>query len=54
MASSGMLHHVALLTTFISEERIPYIIKVTRIGEPVTTIAVQSISSQLASVAIYG
>jgi hypothetical protein len=33
MPSSEMLRHVALVQTDISEERIAYIIRVTRIGE---------------------
>jgi hypothetical protein len=33
MASSGMLHHVALVRTDVSEELSPSIIRVTRIGE---------------------
>jgi hypothetical protein len=33
MVCSGMLHHVALVRTDISEERIASILRVTRIGE---------------------
>jgi hypothetical protein len=39
--SSGMLHHVTLVTTGVSEERIASIIKVTRIGV-LETLAVTS------------
>jgi hypothetical protein len=42
MASSGMLRHVALVTTDVSEELRSYIIRVTRIGELRTTLAVTS------------
>jgi hypothetical protein len=37
MASSGMLHHVALVETDVLEERITSIIRVTRIAELGTT-----------------
>jgi hypothetical protein len=40
MASSGMLHRVAVVRTDIAEERITSIIRVTRIGELGTTLAV--------------
>jgi 3-dehydroquinate synthase class II len=40
MASSGMLHRVALVRTDISEELSVSIIRVTRIGELGTTLAV--------------
>jgi hypothetical protein len=42
MSSSGMLHHVALVRTEVSEERSASIIRVTRIGELGTTLAVTS------------
>jgi hypothetical protein len=42
MASSGMLRRVALVRTDISEERSASIIRVTRIGELETTLAVTS------------
>jgi hypothetical protein len=51
MASSGMLRHVALVRTDISEELNASIIRVTRIGELGTTLA---ITSNHASVANYG
>jgi hypothetical protein len=61
MASSGMLRRVALVRSDFSEELGTSIIRVTRIGELGTTLAVTSnqstihnISSQLASVAING
>jgi hypothetical protein len=41
MASSGMLHHVALVRTDVSEELRASIIRVTRIGE-LETLAVTS------------
>jgi DNA-binding TFAR19-related protein (PDSD5 family) len=69
MASSGMLRRVALVRTDVSEELSASIIRMTRIGELGTTIAVtsnrrslrrntkyqilHSISSQRASVASY-
>jgi hypothetical protein len=40
MASSGMLHRVALVRTDVSEELTASIIRVTRIGELRTTLAV--------------
>jgi hypothetical protein len=53
MASSGMLRHVALVSTDISEELSSFIIRATRI-ELGTTLAVTSIFSQQALVASYG
>jgi DNA-binding TFAR19-related protein (PDSD5 family) len=42
MASSGMLHRVALVRTDVSEELSTSVIRVTRIGELETTLAVTS------------
>jgi hypothetical protein len=42
MASSGMLHHVALVRTDVSEELSASFIRVTRIGELKATLAVTS------------
>jgi hypothetical protein len=42
MLSSGMLRSVALVRTDVSEERSASIIRVTRIGEPGTTLAITS------------
>jgi hypothetical protein len=42
MASSGMLRRMALLRSDLSEELSAYFIKVTRIGEIGTTLAVTS------------
>jgi hypothetical protein len=39
-ASSGMLRHVALVRTDVSEDRIAFIIRVTRIGELGITLGV--------------
>jgi hypothetical protein len=47
MASSGTLRRVALVRTDVPEERIAFIIKVTRIGELGTTLAVTSNRSTL-------
>jgi hypothetical protein len=40
MPSSGMLRHVALVRIDVSEERVVSLIRVTRIGELGTTLAV--------------
>jgi hypothetical protein len=57
MASSGMLRHVALVRTNVSEELSASFIRVTRISELGTTLAVTSNrhedSSQRASADIY-
>jgi hypothetical protein len=42
MVSSGMLHHVALVGTNVSEELSASFIRVTRIGELGTTLVVTS------------
>jgi hypothetical protein len=42
MASSGMLRHVAVVRTDVSEELSAFVIRVTRIGELGTTLAVTS------------
>jgi hypothetical protein len=42
MVSSGMLRRVALVKTDVSEEPSASFIRVTRIGEPGTTLAVTS------------
>jgi hypothetical protein len=53
MASSGMLRRVALVRTDVSEELSASFIRVTRIGELGTTLAVTGISSQRSSFANY-
>jgi hypothetical protein len=45
MASSGMLRHVAVVRTDVSEERSASIIRVTRISEVGTTLAVNLVAS---------
>jgi hypothetical protein len=50
MASSGMLHRVALLGTYVSEELSASFIRVTRTGELGTTLAVTSNRRTLCSV----
>jgi hypothetical protein len=50
LASSGILRHVALVRTDVSEELSGSIIRVTRIGELVTILAITS-NLQLASFA---
>jgi hypothetical protein len=50
MTSSGMLRRVALARTDVSEGRIASIIRVTRIGELGTTLAVTSNRGTLATV----
>jgi hypothetical protein len=47
MASSVILHRVALVRTDVSEELIAYIIRVERIGELGTTLAVTSNGNSL-------
>jgi hypothetical protein len=42
MPYSGMLSHVAVVRTEVSEERIAFMIRVTRIGELGTTLVVTS------------
>jgi hypothetical protein len=60
MASSGMLRHVTLARTDVSEELGTSFIRVTTIGELGTTLAITSnrcklcISSEHVSVASYG
>jgi hypothetical protein len=54
MPSSGILRCVTLIRTDVSEELGTSIIRLTRISELRTTLAVTSISSQHASVASYG
>jgi hypothetical protein len=52
MQSSGMLRSVALVRTDVSEERMASIIKVTRIGELGTTLAVTSNRSTLRNISV--
>jgi hypothetical protein len=47
MSSSGMLQHVAFVSTDVLEEYIASIIRGTRIGEVGTTLAVASTRSRL-------
>jgi folate-dependent phosphoribosylglycinamide formyltransferase PurN len=47
MTSHGKLRHVALVTTNVLEERIASIIRVTRIGELGTTLALTNNQSKL-------
>jgi hypothetical protein len=54
MASFGMLQYLTLLRTYVSKELSASIIRVTRIGELGTTLAVTNNSLQPASVARYG
>jgi hypothetical protein len=49
MSSSGMLCHVALVRTVVSKEHLASIIRVTRIGEVGTTLAVTSNQRTLGS-----
>jgi hypothetical protein len=44
MVSSGMLRHVAILRTDVSEEGSPFFIRVIRISELGTTLAAQRVS----------
>jgi hypothetical protein len=53
MASSGMLRLVALVRTVVSEELSASFIRVTRIGELGTTLAVTSNRRTLHAVASY-
>jgi hypothetical protein len=58
MPSSVMFHRVAVVRTEVSEERTAYIIRMSRIGELGTALAIPKtdsyvISSQRASVASY-
>jgi hypothetical protein len=48
MLSSGMLHHVALVRTNVSDESIDSIIRVTRIGELGTTFSYDPTSQKMA------
>jgi hypothetical protein len=53
LPSSGMLRHVTLVRTDVSEENIASIIRAKRIGELGTTLAVTSNRNQHTSVACY-
>jgi hypothetical protein len=50
MVSSGMLHHVALVRTDVSEELSASFIRVTRIGELGTTLTKEALGSSETSV----
>jgi hypothetical protein len=45
MVSSGMLHRVVLVRTDVSEERSASFVRMTRIGELETTLAVIAVTS---------
>jgi hypothetical protein len=53
MLSSGMLPHAALVRTNVSEELSTFIIRVTRIGELETTLAITSNRRTLRNVGSY-